>query len=79
LNRSYQRQGYFNYWPKHTTADRFLGVEQHVAQHYPADAPETIALPITVGSHAYLEWIRVETRWDNVDGRPVTGSANRGQ
>jgi periplasmic divalent cation tolerance protein len=44
-----------------TTADRVEAVERHIAQLYPADTPEVIAVPIVGGSAAYLDWIRAES------------------
>jgi periplasmic divalent cation tolerance protein len=44
-----------------TTVDRIEAIERHVAQVYPADTPEVIAVPIVGGSAAYLDWIRAES------------------
>ena len=45
-----------------TTTDRVDDVRRHVKAHYQADTPEVIAVPITDGSAAYLDWILAETR-----------------
>ena len=43
-----------------TTTDNFQPLEQFINEHYPADTPEIIAVPIVVGSAAYLQWIHEE-------------------
>ena len=43
-----------------TTRDRFAGLEAHVRANHPYEVPEIIALPITVGSSAYLAWLRAD-------------------
>jgi periplasmic divalent cation tolerance protein len=36
-------------------------IEEAVKENHPYDVPEIIALPITAGSKAYLDWIESET------------------
>ena len=36
-------------------------VMESVTQHHPYDVPEIIALPISEGSKAYLDWIKTST------------------
>ena len=32
-------------------------VDRWLAEHHPYDTPEVIALPVSAGSRAYLEWV----------------------
>jgi len=41
-----------------TSEDRYAMVEQTIRSLHPYETPEIIALPITLGSRDYLEWLR---------------------
>jgi periplasmic divalent cation tolerance protein len=43
-----------------TTADALELVKRTVRELHSYDVPEIIALPVTGGSEAYLEWVRAE-------------------
>ena len=45
-----------------TAADRVEGLQEHLAAEHPYDSPEVIALPISSGLPAYLEWVSRATR-----------------
>lgn len=45
-----------------TRADQFAAVAARVRAVHSYTTPEVIALPITVGSDAYLDWLRGVTR-----------------
>jgi len=47
-----------------TTASRYAQVEAAIKAMHPYDLPEVVALPVTEGSLAYLDWVRGETRKD---------------
>ncbi len=40
-----------------TTADRYDGVEAAIREHHSYDVPEILTLPVSRGSHDYLEWL----------------------
>lgn len=44
-----------------TSAERYAQVEAVIRKHHPYTVPEIIALPITQGLPAYLEWLAAET------------------
>ncbi len=44
-----------------TRADLYSKVEDTIRNNHPYDVPEVIALPIVLGSAAYLKWIESET------------------
>ena len=44
-----------------TTVDRYPLVEQAVRELHPYELPEIIAVPVTAGLPAYLEWVAAET------------------
>ncbi len=44
-----------------TTAENYPLVEAIVRAHHPYDVPELIAVPITHGLPAYLDWVAKET------------------
>jgi periplasmic divalent cation tolerance protein len=44
-----------------TTAVNYTMVEEIVRAHHPYDVPELIAIPITHGLPAYLDWLATET------------------
>ena len=48
-----------------TTAARYARVEAIVRDLHPYDVPELIAIPITHGLPAYLNWVATETRQDD--------------
>ena len=43
-------------------ADRYDELAAFITERHSYDEPEIIALPIVVGSRAYLNWMRDETR-----------------
>lgn len=45
-----------------TTAAAYAVLEQRIAELHPYAVPEIIALPITDGLPAYLNWLAAETR-----------------
>ena len=45
-----------------TAADRYPALEAAIRESHPYDVPEIIALPITAGLPAYLNWLAAETR-----------------
>ncbi len=44
-----------------TTAERFPALEQAIHANHGYDVPEVIALPISGGSTAYLDWLSAST------------------
>lgn len=40
-----------------TTADRYDGVEAAIREHHSYDVPEILAVPVSRGSHDYLQWL----------------------
>lgn len=44
-----------------TLKEHYAEVEQIIRQHHPYELPEIIAVPITAGLPAYLDWIVAET------------------
>ncbi len=44
-----------------TTAENYPQLETIVRTHHPYDVPELIAVPITHGLPAYLDWLAAET------------------
>ena len=44
-----------------STAASYAAVEKIVRAHHPYDVPELIAIPITHGLPAYLDWLAQET------------------
>jgi len=44
-----------------TRADRYPELEAAVRELHPYELPEIIAVPITCGLAAYLDWVRAET------------------
>lgn len=45
-----------------TTAAAYPALEAAIRESHPYDVPEIIALPITTGLPAYLNWLAAETR-----------------
>lgn len=45
-----------------TAGDRWETLERAVQRLHPYDVPELVALPVTAGLEAYLEWVSTETR-----------------
>ncbi|MDP6436079.1 MAG: divalent-cation tolerance protein CutA [Gammaproteobacteria bacterium] len=45
-----------------TSAAAWDGLEAEIKRLHPYELPEIIAVPITAGSHEYLNWIRESTR-----------------
>ena len=45
-----------------TTAAAYPALEAAIRERHPYDVPEIIALPITTGLPAYLNWLAAETR-----------------
>lgn len=48
-----------------TTAERYALVEHIVRELHPYELPEIIALPVTGGLPAYLDWVVSETQPDD--------------
>lgn len=48
-----------------TTRARYAELEQAILAAHPFEVPEIVALPVTHGLPAYLEWIGTETRGPN--------------
>lgn len=44
-----------------TTAERYSALEAHLLEHHPWDKPEVVAVPVVVGSEAYLRWVAEST------------------
>lgn len=44
-----------------TTATNYAALEAAIREQHPYDIPEIIALPITQGLPAYLNWVATET------------------
>ena len=44
-----------------STATSYPALESIIRQHHPYDVPEIIALPVTHGLPAYLNWVAGET------------------
>jgi periplasmic divalent cation tolerance protein len=45
-----------------TTTANYADVEAVIGAHHPYDVPELIAIPITNGLPAYLDWLAKETQ-----------------
>lgn len=45
-----------------TTGGRFAELEEMVHRLHPYEVPEIIAVPISTGAEAYLQWVRDSTR-----------------
>ena len=43
-----------------TTQDRVAAIERRLADLHPYELPECLAVPVSGGSPAYLEWLRAE-------------------
>ncbi|TCS73321.1 periplasmic divalent cation tolerance protein [Sulfuritortus calidifontis] len=43
-----------------TTADRYAELERHLRQNHPYELPELIAVEITQGLPAYLDWLTAQ-------------------
>ena len=44
-----------------TTRERYAALEAAVRKHHPYELPEIIALPLSAGLPAYLDWVSAET------------------
>lgn len=44
-----------------TRAERYAALEQTLRQHHPYELPEIIAVPLSAGLPAYLDWINHQT------------------
>jgi periplasmic divalent cation tolerance protein len=44
-----------------TTAARLPDLTAHLVEIHPYDVPEIVAVPVTGGNPAYLDWVREET------------------
>ena len=44
-----------------TTRERYAELEGVIRAHHPYELPEVIAVPLTAGLPAYLDWIAAET------------------
>lgn len=47
-----------------TTQDRYVALESAIRKAHPYDVPEIIAMPVTAGLPAYLNWVVSETKRD---------------
>ena len=45
-----------------TTADRYPELEKVILAEHPYETPEVLALPVSRGSRAYLDWLAGEVR-----------------
>lgn len=45
-----------------TTRDRYAALEAAIRAGHPYELPEIIAVPLTAGLPAYLDWVETETR-----------------
>jgi len=45
-----------------TTEDRYAALEASIRANHPYELPEIIAVPVTQGLPAYLQWVESETR-----------------
>ncbi|HTT38391.1 MAG TPA: divalent-cation tolerance protein CutA [Burkholderiales bacterium] len=45
-----------------TRAGLYAEVQAYILAHHPYEVPEVIAVPVTAGHPAYLEWVLQETR-----------------
>ena len=48
-----------------TTRDRYAALEKAIQAGHPYELPEIIAVPITAGLPAYLDWVEAETQPPN--------------
>lgn len=48
-----------------TTRSRYPMLEKAIRAGHPYELPEIIAVPVTLGLPAYLDWVRDETRGTN--------------
>jgi periplasmic divalent cation tolerance protein len=48
-----------------TTRDRYAALEKAIQAGHPYELPEIIAVPITTGLTAYLDWVEAETQPPN--------------
>ncbi|NWG86588.1 MAG: divalent-cation tolerance protein CutA [Hydrogenophilaceae bacterium] len=45
-----------------TTAERYAALESYLRQNHPYELPELIAVELTQGLPAYLDWLSAQTR-----------------
>ncbi|MEW5903019.1 MAG: divalent-cation tolerance protein CutA [Pseudomonadota bacterium] len=45
-----------------TTRAAYAGLEQKLRELHPYEVPEIVALPVTAGWPAYLDWVATETK-----------------
>lgn len=45
-----------------TTASRYAALETAIREQHPYELPEIVAIPVTRGLPAYLEWVQMQTR-----------------
>lgn len=45
-----------------STQERYPALESAIREHHPYDVPEILALPVSAGHSAYLDWLRGELR-----------------
>lgn len=45
-----------------TTAERYAALEQAIRAQHPYELPEIVAVPVSKGLPAYLDWVAEETR-----------------
>jgi periplasmic divalent cation tolerance protein len=66
----YRWQGRIEHGAEHpllikTGQDRYAELEASIRANHPYELPEIIAVPITSGLPAYLQWVKSETRHDD--------------
>ena len=49
-----------------TTRERYPALEAAIRSGHPYELPEIIAVPVTLGLSAYLDWVAAETRPDRI-------------
>lgn len=47
-----------------TTVERYPALEMHLLEQHPWEKPEVVAVPIVIGSEAYLRWVADSTEPD---------------
>ena len=45
-----------------STEELYTSLEHAIQDHHPYDVPEILALPVTAGHAAYIDWLHGETR-----------------
>ena len=53
-----------------TTAARFTALKSRLLELHPYEVPELVAVPVSHGHEAYLDWVRQQAGSDLGDARP---------